>query len=144
MPEKDLPESSNSLEQFARAKYLLVETFRKNGEAVKTPVFFALHNGLLYISTPSSTGKAKRLRRNDKVRVAPTDFRGRKIMGEWRNGRAGIVNDSALTKHVNSLLYKQHPFLRRVRAFIDLFERPKRLVFSIEIVIYDPKTPAAS
>ena len=146
MTEKDHPASNNddSLEEFARAKYLLIETFRKNGDAVRTPVFFAIYNGFLYISTPSRTGKAKRIRRNDNVRIAPTDFRGRKIKGEWRKAKARLVDDPALVKLVNSLLYKQHPFLRRLRALIDLFERPKRLFFSIEIVNADPKSTAVS
>jgi PPOX class probable F420-dependent enzyme len=144
MAEKNPPKENNSVKQFDTAKYLLLETFRKNGNGVRTPVFFAEHNGLLYISTPGRTGKAKRLRVNDNVRVVPTDFRGKKVEGEWLNGKARIINDPSTTKLVNSLLYKQHPFLRRVRAFIDLFERPKRLFYSIEIMNNNSNTKSIS
>jgi len=30
----------NSLEQFSKKKYLSLETFRKNGKSVRTPVWF--------------------------------------------------------------------------------------------------------
>ena len=144
MTERNPPKENNSIKQFEKAKYLLLETFRKNGNGVRTPVFFAEHDGLLYISTPSRTGKAKRLRANDNVRVVSTDFRGKKVEGEWLNGKARIVNDPSMTKLVNSLLYKQHPFLHRLRAFIDLFERPKRLFYSIEIMNKDSNTKSIS
>src|SRR5579863_6010647 len=121
MTEKDPPKENDSLRQFDNAKYLLLETFRKNGSGVRTPIFFAENNGLLYISTPSRTAKVKRLRSNDNVKVVPTNFRGTKVEGQWQSGKARIVNDQATIKLVNSLLNKQHPFLRRVRAFIDLF-----------------------
>jgi PPOX class probable F420-dependent enzyme len=42
-------------------------TFRKNGEAVPTPVWFAESDGKLYIYTANSSGKVKRIRNNASV-----------------------------------------------------------------------------
>jgi uncharacterized protein len=125
---------NGALRQFDNAKFLLLETYRKNGQPVRTPTFFARIHDKLYISTIDNTGKVKRLRSNGSARVAPTDFRGRKILGELIEGRARPVEDPELIRQVNHLLNRQHPILRRLRALSEIFSRPKRIVYSIEFV----------
>lgn len=61
-------------------KYLTLATFRKNGAAVYTPIWFAEENGRLYFMTSSRLGKYKRIRNNPNVRIAPCTVRG-KIIG---------------------------------------------------------------
>jgi uncharacterized protein len=58
-------------------KYVSLTTFRKNGAAVPTPVWFAEEDGKLYVSTRSDSGKYKRLRNNAHVQIAPCTIRGR-------------------------------------------------------------------
>lgn len=59
------------------ARYIRLSTFRKSGEAVPTPVWFARVGENLYFTTGRNTGKAKRIRNNPEVAIAPSDFRGR-------------------------------------------------------------------
>lgn len=61
---------------FSRHKYISLETYRRSGEGVRTPVWFVESGNRLYVSTPASTGKIKRLRNNPKVKVAICDIRG--------------------------------------------------------------------
>jgi PPOX class probable F420-dependent enzyme len=61
-------------------KYISLASFRKNGVAVYTPIWFAEANGLLYVMTNSKSGKYKRIRNNPKVKIAPCTMRG-KIIG---------------------------------------------------------------
>jgi uncharacterized protein len=61
-------------------KYISLVTFRKNGDAVRTPVWFGKKDGKLYVMTGSDTGKYKRIRNNPRVRIAPCTMRG-KITG---------------------------------------------------------------
>ena len=57
--------------------YLSLETFRKNGAGVRTPVWFAADpatdirspGAKLYIYTIENTGKVKRARNNPRARV---------------------------------------------------------------------------
>lgn len=70
--------------------YLSLETYRKNGEAIRTPVWFAEANGSIYIYTLTNTPKVKRVRNNPLVRIAQCDFRGN-LKGEWIDARATIV-----------------------------------------------------
>jgi uncharacterized protein len=61
-------------------RYISLGTFRKNGAAVYTPVWFAEQNNKLYFMTNSKLGKCKRIRNNPQVKVAPCTIRG-KITG---------------------------------------------------------------
>ncbi len=56
--------------------YISLATFRKNGTAVPTPVWFAERDGKLYVMTRSDSGKSKRIRNNPQVRIAPSTMRG--------------------------------------------------------------------
>lgn len=66
--------------EIQKQKYISLSTFRKNGETVKTPVWFAEHNGKLYLMTRDDSGKYKRIRNNPQIRIAPCTIRG-KITG---------------------------------------------------------------
>jgi PPOX class probable F420-dependent enzyme len=57
-------------------KYISLTTFRKNGAGVATPVWFGEDSDRLYVMTRSDLGKAKRIRNNPQVRVAPCTIRG--------------------------------------------------------------------
>ncbi|HET7207865.1 MAG TPA: PPOX class F420-dependent oxidoreductase [Terriglobales bacterium] len=61
----------------ARAKYISLETFRRNGVGVRTPVWFAETDGKLVLFTNPGSGKVRRMRNNPQVRVAPCTIRGR-------------------------------------------------------------------
>jgi uncharacterized protein len=58
-------------------KYISLKTFRKNGEGVATPVWFGEEDDKLYVMTRSDLGKAKRIRNNPQVRLAPCTIRGK-------------------------------------------------------------------
>src|ERR1700723_3032163 len=58
-------------------KYISLTTFRKTGAGVATPVWFGEEGGKLYVMTRSDMGKAKRIRNNPQVRLAPCTIRGK-------------------------------------------------------------------
>ncbi|MGI0038027.1 MAG: PPOX class F420-dependent oxidoreductase, partial [Nitrososphaera sp.] len=78
------------LAQFEGQKYLNMETYRKTGEPVRTPVWFVQENGVLYVRTAISTGKFKRVRNNPAVRIAPCDIRGN-VKGGWVSAEARVA-----------------------------------------------------
>lgn len=67
-------------------RYISLATFRKNGTAVYTPVWFAEENGHLYVMTSGKSGKCKRIRNNPQVKIAPCTMRG-KITGPESSAR---------------------------------------------------------
>jgi formate dehydrogenase subunit gamma len=64
-------------------RYISLATFRKNGVAVYTPVWFAEEGGKLYFMTNSKLGKCKRIRSNPQVKIAPCTIRGKVIGPEF-------------------------------------------------------------
>ena len=77
----------DELAQFANQQFINVETFRKNGQGVQTPVWFVEDGGTLYVRTVDNSFKVKRIRNTPRVRVMPCDVHGRP-KGEWVDGTA--------------------------------------------------------
>jgi PPOX class probable F420-dependent enzyme len=71
-------------------KYISLTTFRKNGAAVRTPVWFGEDDGRVYVMTRSDSGKLKRIHKNPQVRIAPCTARG-KITGPEFVAQARIL-----------------------------------------------------
>lgn len=82
----DFPASS----AFAGQKYVSLASFRKNGQAVRTPLWFAEQQGKLYVMTRDDSWKYKRIRNNPRVLIAPCTARGR-ITGPDVEARARIL-----------------------------------------------------
>jgi PPOX class probable F420-dependent enzyme len=59
------------------AHYCLVVSYRRDGTPVPTPVWFGVDDGRIYFRSEGDSGKARRIRANQNVRVAPCDGRGR-------------------------------------------------------------------
>lgn len=58
------------------AKFVSLTTFRKNGTGVATPVWIGREEDTLVVTTPSGSGKVKRLRNNAHVELRPCSRRG--------------------------------------------------------------------
>ena len=80
------------IESLENEKYISLETYRKNKQSVRTPVWFVIKENLIFVVTRDQTGKIKRLRHTQKVRVAPCTIKG-KIKGDWMSGTANILNE---------------------------------------------------
>lgn len=64
-------------------RYINLITFRKNGAAVPTPVWFGEDGARLYVMTNGKSGKVKRLRNNAEVRICPATIRGKVTGAEF-------------------------------------------------------------
>jgi PPOX class probable F420-dependent enzyme len=58
-------------------RYISLTTFRRDGRAVATPVWFALDGHRIIVGTDAASGKVKRIRANGRATVAPCDMRGK-------------------------------------------------------------------
>lgn len=82
------------LTDLENARFINLETLRKNGEAIKTPVWATMRNGNLYVWTGANSGKVKRIRNNSKVRVCKSDSRG-KVESDWVEAEARLLDSPA-------------------------------------------------
>jgi PPOX class probable F420-dependent enzyme len=58
-------------------RYARLTTYRKGGESVPTPVWFALVDEHVYLFTDARSGNAKRIRNDPRVMLAPSGVRGK-------------------------------------------------------------------
>ena len=123
--------SENKLASFANPKYISLETYRKNGQAVRTPVWFAESDGQLYVYTLADAGKAKRLRSNPRARIAPCDMRGR-VTGEWADAEARFVRGEEATR-ANALLDRKY-WMKRFFNLTSKLRRTPRVVIALKLV----------
>ncbi len=86
--------SLEPIEEIGKAGYVSLATFRRSGEAVRTPVWIAPSEEALWIFSAGSAGKVKRLRNSDRAEVAVCDVRG-KVLGEWYPASARVVTEAA-------------------------------------------------
>ncbi len=89
-------------------EFMNLTTFRKSGAPVVTTVWFAAHDGKLYVTTRGGSGKAKRIRATQQVTVAPSTVRGEPL-GEALPGAGRILpaENTALAHEVLLQKYGQ-------------------------------------
>lgn len=63
--------------EFGRSAYLSLTTFRRDGQPVATPVWFAVDGDRILVWSSASAGKIKRIRNNSRVIVAVCDYKGK-------------------------------------------------------------------
>ena len=100
-------------------RYVSLATFRRDGTAVATPVWFTAAGERLYVFTAGDSGKVKRLRNSPRARVAPCDARGR-LEGGWRDVTARIITDAALIQRAWTALRVKYGWQLRL---LDFFAR---------------------
>src|ERR1700722_15677526 len=118
-------------------KYVSLESFRKNGQGVSTPVWFAADPAdaaptTLYIYSTANSGKAKRIGRNSRVRIAPCDRRGH-LLGDWIEARGEIVAGEEARRGPRLLNAKYKPW-KQLLDFFSRFSRRGRVVFAVHPV----------
>lgn len=71
--------------------YALLITFRRDGSAVPSPVWFAIDgDGRAFVKTAEDVGKVRRIRRDGRVLMAPATARGKPV-GPALRGRARVL-----------------------------------------------------
>ena len=111
-------------------KYVALETYRKNNQPVKTPVWFVVYKDTIHVITREKTGKIKRLRNNNKVRLALCSFKG-KPTGEWVEGKA-MFSSPEDTQTALNLRREKYGLMERIARFVSR-KKGDFVVFSIEL-----------
>lgn len=103
----------------AKAQYILLTTFTKDGRAKPTPIWAALdkdRGDRLLVITEKKAWKVKRIRNTPRVTMAICDVRGRP-KSEAVEGTAAILDDSQ-TGAVYDAIAKRYGILGKVFNFV--------------------------
>jgi uncharacterized protein len=117
---------------FFGQKYISLETFRRNGKGVRTPVWFAEAEDVLYVYSEANAGKVKRVRGNPRVRVAPCSFRG-KLRGDWVDAEARVVEGADAARGHELLNRKYWPW-KSIGDFFSRLRGRKQAVLAMRII----------
>src|SRR3954469_7730633 len=99
---------------FEGNQYAVLVTFRRDGTPVPTPVWFALlGNRRLVIGTDRRTAKVRRIQRDPRARVFPSDPRG-KPLGPAVEGTARIVEAVDERQEAEEALDRKYGRTRRI------------------------------
>jgi len=118
----------NNLDQFLDQKYINLETYKKDGTPVRTPVWFVIDNDLIYVITRESTGKVKRLKNNHDVRIVLCSFKG-EPKNEWIKGKAEKIMGEKADIAIK-LRKKKYGMSARL---VGLLRKGNSIVYSIEL-----------
>jgi PPOX class probable F420-dependent enzyme len=120
------------LTQFEKQQYLSIETFRKNGNSVRTPVWFVQEGEKLFIWTEASSGKVKRIRNNGSANIVPSKGDGTPV-GEWLAASAAADDCDAAIQHVKELMSRKYGFVFSIFELLGKLRGAKHTSIQVEI-----------
>lgn len=97
--------------EIAEAKYVMLTTYRRSGEAVASPLWAARDGADLVMWTVADSWKVKRLRHDNRVLVQKCDARGTKTVGAQVAGIGAVDDDGSAAA---GLITKKYGLLGRL------------------------------
>ena len=91
---------------------LLFETFKRDGTAVNTPIWFVQEGETIYVSTAPESWKAKRLRRNPRARIAGADAAERPVT-DWYDVTGRFIDGAEAARIYDALDRRYDGYFRR-------------------------------
>jgi uncharacterized protein len=101
----------------ADESYINLETFRKDGSAVKTPVWVAPLDGKLVVFCDAKSFKVKSIRANPNLRAAACSVSG-VVHGDWLDGAGRVVEDPYHIDRIEAALAAKYGFRMKAITFL--------------------------
>jgi hypothetical protein len=117
---------------FENQKYLNLETFRKSGVGVKTPVWFVQDGDVLFVRTSTDSGKVKRIRNHSLVNIAPCRMDGT-LLGDWIQAEAHEVSEQEIDHKVDKLLGKKYGLMKKIFSMTARREGRKNTILELKV-----------
>jgi PPOX class probable F420-dependent enzyme len=122
----------SAVDQFSKKQYLNLETFRKNGESMKTPVWFVQEGEMIYVQTMANCGKVKRIRHNERINVVSCKMDGTPT-GTWVPATAREITDLEISQKVNRLLDKKYGLMKTMFSFGTSRKKRQNTILEIKL-----------
>jgi uncharacterized protein len=121
---------SNPLKAFSKQSFLNLETYKKSGVPVRTPVWFAQDGEKIFVRTIASSGKVKRIKNSTETKIAPCTVRGEPL-GEWIPANARLSTQAEST-FANRLLARKYGLQKMMFDFVGIFQRRDWAVITLQ------------
>jgi uncharacterized protein len=119
-------------DQLSKQQYLNIETFRKSGMGVKTPVWFVQDGATIFVRTSANSGKVKRILHNEQVNIAPCKVDGT-LLGDWVSATVREVIDIATGKKVDHHLNNKYGLMKKMFALASTLQGRKYTVIEVKM-----------
>jgi uncharacterized protein len=107
---------NNPFPALNRQNYMALTTFRKNGQAVVTPVWFAQEGDKLYLFSGATAGKVKRITHTARVMAAPCTMGGT-LLGDAVEANARILQTAEERRMADRALTRKYGWQKRLLFF---------------------------
>lgn len=97
------PVSYAGFAPLAKAENALLVTYKRDGTGIPTPVWFGMDGSSIYVMTEINAFKAKRLRRDKRVLLAPCTVTGDPLGGPIA-GHGVVLTNQAEREHAAQVL----------------------------------------
>src|SRR5438309_11162447 len=130
---EEFVEPFSLLEGFVHQRTILLTTYRRNGDPVATPVNIAVEGDRAFIRTCDKAGKARRIRNNPIVQIAPSTFRG-KTTGTPMRLKARLLEDDEAAR-ARRLINRKYRILQGlVVPLLHWLRRTKTLHYELTLI----------
>lgn len=120
-----------AIDQLKGKPYINLETFRKNGLGVRTPVWFVQEGDTLFIRTDANSGKVKRIRNTGLVNIAACKMDG-SLLGDWLPAQARQITDNDTAQKVDHLLDRKYGLMKKMFALTTAMQGIKYTVLEVK------------
>jgi PPOX class probable F420-dependent enzyme len=101
-------------------KFVSLTTFKRNGDAIASPMWIVADGAQLLVWTPSDAAKVKRVRRNPRVTLTACGRTGKVKAGQPTfDGAAEVITDPASVDRAESLIKRKYGVEFRIVTFIE-------------------------
>jgi PPOX class probable F420-dependent enzyme len=101
-------------------KFVSLTTFKRNGDAVASPMWLVGDAGQLWVWTPADAWKVKRIRRDPRVTLTPCGRTGKLQAGQpVVDGTAEVITDPQDVARVESLIKSKYGLEFRLVTLIE-------------------------
>ncbi|MGA5464387.1 PPOX class F420-dependent oxidoreductase [Mycobacterium sp. NPDC050041] len=108
------------LDRLGAEKFVSLTTFKRNGDAVATPLWLVSDGGALVFWTPADSWKVKRVGRDARVTMAACSRSGKVSPGEQAvAGRGEVIEDAGEVRRVEDLFRRKYGLGHRVVTAIE-------------------------
>jgi uncharacterized protein len=112
--------NEDSTTSLAAHKFVLLSTFKKNGDAVATPMWVGRDGDQLFIWTPADSWKVKRVRNDPRVTLVPCGRFGKPQKGAHSvAGTAEVITEPAVVQRLTEVIRRKYGLQFRVVTFIE-------------------------
>ena len=129
--------SKDASPNLGEQKFVSLTTFKRNGDAVASPMWIVAEGDQLWAWTPADAWKVKRIRRDPRVTLTPCGRTGNVQPGAPVIGAtAEVITDSGEVTRVESMIKRKYGLEFRIVTLIEtIAARGRKPRFAVRISV---------